>query len=125
MEIREGRKMNMPITNDEAIYSSLAADPFMGELVEMYVAEMPDRIAALEQAFSSGDREILQRAVHQMKGAAGSYGFDPLTVSATVLESAIRENQSPETIRRTFGELIQLCRRIHVGTATPHAATTH
>jgi histidine phosphotransfer protein HptB len=99
----------------EAIYSSLADDSCMSELVEMYIEETPGRIAVLEQAFSSGDREALRTAAHQMKGAAGSYGFDRLTISAAVLESAIRENQSPETIHRAFHELIQVCRRIRAG----------
>jgi histidine phosphotransfer protein HptB len=107
--------MTKSIIDDETIYSSLAADPFMGELVEMYVEEMPSRIAVFEQAFASGDREALRSAAHQMKGAAGSYGFDPLTLSAAVLESAIRESQSPETIHRTYHELVQLCLRIRSG----------
>jgi HPt (histidine-containing phosphotransfer) domain-containing protein len=109
--------MGISTADGEAVYSSLGGDPLMSELVDMYVAEMPDRIAALEQAFSSGDRAVLQRAVHQMKGAAGSYGFDPLTMSAIVLEAAIFDNQSPETILRSFGELIQLCRRVRTGIA--------
>ncbi|MDP6554248.1 MAG: Hpt domain-containing protein [Pirellulaceae bacterium] len=58
------------------IHSPMASASVYGELVEMYVDEMPDRIAALERAFDSGDMEGLQRAAHQMKGAAGSYGFD-------------------------------------------------
>ena len=87
----------------------------MCELVDMYVDETPARIAALEQAFSSGDRAALRTAAHQMKGAAGSYGFDSLTLSAGLLESAIRTDQSPETVRRTFDDLIQLCRRIRAG----------
>ncbi len=116
----------MSITDSDAIYSSLATDSLMSGLVEMYVVEMPDRIVALELAFSSGDRDILKRSVHQMKGAAGSYGFDLLTLSAADVESAIRENQSPETIRREFDELIQSCRRIRTGTASvaAHPAAT-
>jgi len=89
----------------------------MCELVEMYVEETPGRIAALEEAFSSGDRNRLRSAAHQMKGAAGSYGFGEVTLFAGVLEAAIRENQSPETIERAFHELIQLCRQIRAGVA--------
>jgi HPt (histidine-containing phosphotransfer) domain-containing protein len=118
--------MNISIIDSDAIYSTFATDSWMSELVEMYVAEMPKRIAALEQAFVSGDRVNLKRAVHQMKGAAGSYGFDPLSHSAADLDSAIREGQSPETIRRKFDELIELCRRIRTSTASviAHTAAT-
>ena len=74
------------------IFSTLANDRVLGELVKMYVAEMPDRMAALENAYSGGDRELLRRTAHQMKGAAGSYGFHGLTQSAAALESAVRGN---------------------------------
>ena len=125
-QIVAGQKMNISISDNDAIYSSLATDSWMSELVEMYVAEMPKRIAALEEAFASGDRVNLKCAVHQMKGAAGSYGFDPLSLTAADLDSAIREGQSPEAIHRKFDELIQLCRRIRTGTAsvTAHPAAT-
>lgn len=99
------------------IYSSLAADPLMGELVDMYVDEMPGRIGALEEALASDDRDQLRRAAHQMKGAAGSYGFDGITESAAVLEAAVRDACPPEVIQRRFDELVGLCRRIRAGTS--------
>lgn len=97
------------------IYSDFASDPVLSELVEMYVAEMPDRIAALEQAFAGGDREVMRRAAHQMKGAAGSYGFDCLTQSAAALESAVRGDLPEAEIQRSLDDLVQLCRRIRAG----------
>ena len=47
--------MNDTVLQSDALYSSLATDPDLAELAEMYVDEMPDKIAALELAFSSGD----------------------------------------------------------------------
>lgn len=107
--------MAQSVIDSEAIYSSLADDPCMGELVEMYIEEMPARIAALEQAFASGDREALRTVAHQMRGAAGSYGFETMTVSAGILETAIHAGESPEAVQRAFGELISACRRIRAG----------
>ena len=63
------------------------------------------------------DRESLRRTAHQMKGAAGSYGFDPLTDAAAELESAVRENQPRERIQNALEELIGRCRRIRAGAA--------
>lgn len=97
------------------IYSSLADDPLMGELVEMYVAETPSRIARLETALASGNRDALRSAAHQMKGAAGSYGFDGLTTAAAALETAVRDSEPADSVRRRFDELIGLCRRIRTG----------
>ena len=107
--------MAQSVIDGETIYSSLAGDPCMGELVEMYIEETPARIAALEQAFAGGDRDALRISAHQMRGAAGSYGFEPLTISAGVLETAIRAGESPETVQRAFDELIAACRRIRAG----------
>jgi HPt (histidine-containing phosphotransfer) domain-containing protein len=99
------------------IYSVLASDPVLSELVEMYVAEMPDRIAAIEHAFAGGDREIMRRAAHQMKGAAGSYGFDCLTQAAAALESAVLSDLAAAKIQRSLEDIVQLCRRIRAGAA--------
>jgi HPt (histidine-containing phosphotransfer) domain-containing protein len=96
----------------------------MGELVDMYVDGMLDRINAMQQALASGDREALRCAAHQTKGAAGSYGFDSLTDAAAALESAIRDGQPAETIQRLFDGLIQLCRRVCAG-VDPAATQSH
>ena len=109
--------MASTVTQTEAIFSAYGGDPLLGEMVDLYVAEMPDRIAALERAFSDGDCESLRRTAHQTKGAAGSYGFDPLTEAAAELESAVRENQPRQRIQQALEELIGLCRRIRAGAA--------
>jgi histidine phosphotransfer protein HptB len=99
------------------IYSSFGGDALLGEMVELYVAEMPDRISAIEQAFSGADNETLRRNAHQMKGAAGSYGFDSLTEFAANLEAAVRDGRPREQIQQALHELTDLCRRIRGGTA--------
>ena len=53
-------------------------------------------VAAFEQPFRSRDWELLGRAAHQLtahqlKGAAGSYGFDQLTSYAGRLEAAVSD----------------------------------
>jgi len=97
------------------IISTFGTDPVLSELVGMYVAEMPDRIAVLEKAFAGGDRERLRTCAHQIKGAAGSYGFDCLTQSAAALESVVRADRPAEEIRRSLEVLLNLCRRIIAG----------
>lgn len=99
----------------DAIYSTLGGDPELGELVEMYVDEMPERIATFEQAFSSDDQEALQRAAHQMKGAGQSYGFDQLTPLAAAVEYAVRDGEPKEKILKLVEELIGVCHRVRAG----------
>ena len=47
----------------------LATDPDLGELVELFVQEIPDRISALETQGRSRDWQQLTRTAHQLKGA--------------------------------------------------------
>jgi len=99
----------------DAIYSSLATDPDLCELAEMYVDEMPDKIAALETAFSSNDLETLHQKAHQLKGSAGSYGFDQLTPYAAALEASISNEQPLNQVCEALDQVLGLCRRVTAG----------
>jgi histidine phosphotransfer protein HptB len=90
------------------IYSKLAVDPDLGELVEMFVQEMPDRLNALEAQACNRNWEELTRTAHQLKGAAGGYGFPLLTLYASRLENALRESRPEEEIVSSLDELRDL-----------------
>lgn len=100
------------------IYSTLAADRALADLVELFVDELPDRVARLQRLYDADDRRELERAAHQLKGAAGSYGFDPLTPAAARLEHAVSEDRACEELAAALDELISLCQRVRAGTAT-------
>lgn len=97
------------------LYSTLGDDPDFGELVSMFVDEMPDRIALLEASFQQANRDELRRAAHQMKGAAGSYGFQPLTELAARLENAVQDGKTEQEIVESLTELLSVCRKIRAG----------
>jgi CheY-like chemotaxis protein/HPt (histidine-containing phosphotransfer) domain-containing protein len=97
------------------LYSHLAADPDLVELVELFVQEMPDRINALETQARSRNWQQLTRTAHQLKGAAGSYGFKTITPYAARLEQAARSGCQEEEILSSLGELLDLCRRLRSG----------
>ncbi len=98
------------------IYSSLAADPDFGELVEMFLADVPERIDTIETSLSAGDHETLRRIAHQLKGAAGSYGFEEVTPVAATLEKAIDTGEPQDTITQAADELVAICHRLSPGT---------
>ena len=102
--------------NTELVHSALAADPDLGELVDMFVAEMPNRINALETQAESGDWEQVRRTAHHIKGSAGSYGFDAITSPAARLEHAAGEGCQEEDTLLALEELLSLCRRLRAGT---------
>ena len=99
----------------EPLYSSLGSDPDLGEIVTMFVDEMPGRIATIEAQAAAGDWDELRRTAHQLKGAAGSYGFDAISPVAAAVEAAIRLASSPEEIRDRVEILVGMCRRATAG----------
>jgi len=105
----------MAASTTELLYSSLAADPDLGDLVQMFVDEMPDRIGGFEARLEVGDWHALQRSAHQLKGAAGSYGFDHLTPCAARLEQVLRDQRPEEEVRIAAETLIDLCRLVRAG----------
>ncbi len=98
------------------LYSSLGGDPDLGEIVEMFVEEMPNRIENLLLQLEASDWDGLRRTAHQLKGAAGSYGFDPISPCAAKLEGTIRRREPEELICRAVDELVQMCNRVRRGT---------
>jgi len=116
-----GPAMSQSNSLTEPIYSSLGGDPNLAEIVDMFVEEMPDRIARLLDLHQSAAWKGLRRVAHQLKGAAGSYGFDSLSPCAARLEQAVREEATEDQIRLAVGELVNLCRRVTRGTPTQGA----
>ena len=98
--------------NSSPLCSTLASDPELREIVRLFVAEMPDRIAGFERHLVSGNRAELTRAAHQLKGSAGSHGFTTLSHAAAELESTIKSSASQEVIVSATANLIALCRRV-------------
>lgn len=105
----------MTLPSTQPVYSTLGADPDLGELVEMFASEMPDRIDNLLRLYNGEDREEFRRAVHQIKGAAGSYGFHAITPLAARLEISLKSEQPEEQIQQELNELLDLCRRVRSG----------
>jgi HPt (histidine-containing phosphotransfer) domain-containing protein len=107
--------MNQATTNQEYIYSRLASDPDLRDIVDMFVEEMPERVASLLSQLQSGDLEGLRRTAHQLKGAAGSYGFDAISPSAAKVEAAIRDGETEQHLHEMVDELVELCKRTRCG----------
>jgi HPt (histidine-containing phosphotransfer) domain-containing protein len=97
------------------IYSSLGADPDLGEIVELFVEEMPGRVQTLVDEYNSGDWGGLRRTAHQLKGAAGSYGFEEISPVASRLERFLTDDKPEEQVRAAVEELIDMCGRARAG----------
>ncbi len=107
--------MNTATSVSEALYSTLGGDPDLGKIVELFVDEMVQRTDNFSNLFEKRDWEGLRRSAHQLKGAAGSYGFDPISVAAGQLEDVIYHQEPEDDIRREVDTLVDLCHRACAG----------
>ncbi|MBN1396365.1 MAG: Hpt domain-containing protein [Pirellulales bacterium] len=103
-------------THEECIYSRLGGDPDLADILELFVEEMPTRVEKLLRHLDDENWDELRRTAHQLKGAAGSYGFEPLSPAANKVERFIREHQPEQQIRNSVKELVELCGRVRSGT---------
>lgn len=94
----------------QQIHSILSTDEDLRELVVLFVSEMPDRIAKFESEFEASNWAELQRTTHQLKGAAGSYGFMEISPAAAELEELLKNNASLDKIQQKLHDLLALCR---------------
>lgn len=96
-------------------YSVLGADADFAEIVGLFVDEMPGRIRDLKAHFGGANWDELARLAHQLKGAAGSYGFDQLTPFAARLETTLRNGEPAAAVRAALDELVEACGRVRAG----------
>ncbi|HUY89184.1 MAG TPA: Hpt domain-containing protein [Pirellulales bacterium] len=104
--------MSDQVSDFEPLVSALAQDPDLGDIVALYVAEMPDRMERLRSQVVARDWAGVANCAHQLKGSAGSHGFHQITPFAEALERAARELRDEAEVIQAFEALAELCRRV-------------
>jgi DNA-binding response OmpR family regulator len=105
---------------DAPIVSEFAEDIEMREVLVSFVAGLPTQVERARTALEQGDLETLQRIAHQLKGAAGSYGFMCITDAAAQFEQALKIG-SPD-VESKLALLSGPCRRARAGMTSSQAA---
>ncbi len=77
--------------NPQAIESLRAISPdddgiFLGELVDIFLADTPSQIAEIERSIADGNAPDLTRAAHSIKGSASNFGATELAEIAKEIE---------------------------------------
>jgi signal transduction histidine kinase/DNA-binding response OmpR family regulator len=106
------------------LHSTLLEEDDLGDmatLVEDFVQILGTRVANLRDAWTRGDRGTLKTLSHQLKGAGGSYGFDPISAAAAAVERAL-EPGAEEALDRRVEELLAVCTRACAGLPARDAA---
>ena len=102
----------------DPVVSTYSADPDMAELIQLFVGEMGQRIAALETCCRNREFSELKRIAHQLKGASGGYGFPSIGAAAGLLEEGVARAGSASdaasmgVIRKQVEDLVSMCRRV-------------
>lgn len=99
------------LTTGSALRSEFADDPDMREIVDFFVNDLGDRISAIRAAFDTDDRARLRTLAHQLKGAAGGYGFPTIGMAAAEVERGLVGGESEiVALQEKVEDLLQLCR---------------
>ncbi|QNN24104.1 response regulator [Planctomycetales bacterium ZRK34] len=109
-----------PITplSECALVSECATDIKMSELIATFVSGLGQRVKAIHETLENEDYESLARLAHQIKGAAGGYGYTPITEVARELEQQAKMADNLEAIKAKVDELKTLCHRAEIGIAS-------
>jgi len=77
-----------------------------------FVDGLPAEVQKISDSLEHNDMASLRRIVHQLRGAAGGYGFDPITGPATKAEESIDASGGLTEITIKIKSLIDVVRRI-------------
>ena len=71
----------------DALMEATGGDPdFLREMIDVFLADTVELLAAMDGALASGDTEALRRAAHSLKSNAATFGAMRLTALARQLE---------------------------------------
>lgn len=73
---------------DELRASVGGDDGFLAELVDDFLADAPEQLAALRTAVSSGDADTARRAAHTLKGTSRTFGAGEFAALCQEAEAA-------------------------------------
>lgn len=108
MVAESGQVPKAPCSSTLTIVSEVGDDPEMAEIVVQFVKGLKVHADTLGQAQQNGDRETIRRVAHQLKGAAGGYGFPSITAAAAKLEDRARDGAP---LAQSVTEVVDLCLR--------------
>jgi two-component system, sensor histidine kinase len=92
--------------------SEFASDPDMKEVLGEFIAGLPAQVAQIQHLLQEQNLAELRRAVHQLKGAGGGYGFPQITRLALSAEEEVKSGRALGSIRERVDALVSLVRRV-------------
>jgi HPt (histidine-containing phosphotransfer) domain-containing protein len=84
----------------------------MMEILTEFVDGLPGKVLEMTDCLQKNDMASLRLVVHQLRGAAGGYGFAAITQPATSVEQSIDASSGIESIIAQTKSLMNVIRRI-------------
>ncbi len=106
---REGVQAISARLRNEPITSRLAHDPYMAEVINLFVESLPAEITAMQADYAGGDKDELGKRAARLAALAGGAGFDVIAdAAARLAKLAVGEGTVAE-LRPAFSDVAQLC----------------
>jgi HPt (histidine-containing phosphotransfer) domain-containing protein len=102
-------RRNTPLGVDAVLVSDLADDPDMMELVQQFLQILPERIVIFDTNRQPEQRKALAAAAHQLKGAAGGYGYMRISELARTVERYASAGGTQDECDRAVNALLATC----------------
>ncbi len=102
----------MPQYHVDPLISEFSSDPDMIVIVEMFIRDIPKRVAAIQKAYAEEDRDTFILLTQHLFEAAGGYGFPSISLAAQDLQYNAESRGDLSTLTSEFGKLVELCGRV-------------
>jgi len=94
------------------IRSEFAEDPDIAEMLPPFIESFSGRLKEIRAVVAADNAGELALVAHQIKGAAGGYGFPSLTKLAADLEAPLKAGSSINLVRPLVDALISEIERV-------------
>jgi len=116
------------ILDRKTLWERVAGDAdLLREIVELFLADCPDRLMELHEALTHQDCATLARAAHRLKGALGNISANHALAAVRRVEASARAGDihaATEAVARLEDELARLTSLLTVCAGDGHAAVT-
>jgi PAS domain S-box-containing protein len=106
-----GGSSSLPALPGNPLVSTARNNPNLVELLANYVAGLPARAEALEEAHQARLDGAVANLARSLRNTAAVYGFEPLADAARQVESHLKHSPDSEQLDGVIREIIELCHR--------------
>lgn len=106
----------MAVTDDEVIFSLYKDQPIYRDLLQDFVSCLDERVIKSRAALENESWKDLASLMHQLRGAAATYGYPILAEMAGSVEIASGQaTVAAETLAVSIEEIVTTCKKIEAG----------